>query len=45
MREKWKRLRMGAAVTCICMFVLGIVLVIWPGISVLGQPTVLLCKA
>ena len=35
MREKWKRLRMGAAVTCICMFVLGIVLVIWPGISVL----------
>ncbi len=35
MREKWKRLRMGAGVTCICMFVLGIVMVIWPGISVL----------
>ena len=35
MREKWKQLRKGAGAACICMFVLGIVMVIWPGISVL----------
>lgn len=35
MREKWKQLRRGAGAACICMFVLGIVMVIWPGISVL----------
>lgn len=33
MKQKWKQLRLGAGATCICMFILGIVLVIFPGIS------------